>query len=129
MAWCGDAETYNRAKVQKNKHHGDTIVAFTCKAIRSFEASTALTLSASHFFSNSAVACLRASLSSARCFLSSSPMSTAGDGDNGDDGGGPEAGTAAEQELPLEGATVPPVVAGARNSASRLQSRFSYQSK
>lgn len=51
-------------------------------------------------------------------------MSTAGDGDNGDDGGGPGAGTAAEQELPLEGATVPPVVGGARDSTSRLHSRF-----
>lgn len=92
---------------------------FTCMAICSIPVSTVLILSSSHFFSNSSVACLQASLSSARCFISASPMRTAGFGghDGGDEG-------RVEEQLPLEGATGMVVsVAGAFDRASRLHSR------
>lgn len=90
----------------------------TCIDMCSFPASTFSTLSASHFFSNSAVARLRAALSSALSFNSSSPMNNA---DAEDEGGG--CGQATRQELPLEGAAdMATPIAGVFDNAKRLRS-------
>lgn len=94
-------------------------LCITCMAMCSFPTSTVLILSSSHFFSNSIVACLKASLSWARCFSSSSPMRIAAfGGHDGDDEG------LADEDLSREDATGMVVsVAGAADRASRLFSR------
>lgn len=88
-------------------------------AISCIPASTISTLSASHFFSNSTVVCLKAALSSALFFISSSLMSAEGTG--GDDN---EATTG--EELPLDGAmgtgVIVALVAGITDSPNRLPS-------
>ena len=55
-------------------------------------------------------------------------MSTAGGRDGGNEVGGPAAGPDAEEELPLEGATMP-VAVGFFDSVRRLHSWFFDQSK